>query len=67
MWMVDEKESYLSYTLARIRKLHEGDDNIAGMATIKAAIGTYLQPVVKIFFFMKVFCKNQIRAGYVAY
>ena len=40
VWMVDEKESCLSYILARIQKLHGGDDNIARMATIKAAIGT---------------------------
>ena len=28
VWMVDEKESYFNYPLARIQKLHEGDDKM---------------------------------------
>ena len=37
VWMVDEKDSYFNYPLARIQKLHEEDDKIARMATIKTA------------------------------
>ena len=48
VWMVDEKDSYFNYPLARIQKLHEGDDKIATMATIKTAKGTYLRPLVKL-------------------
>ena len=48
VWMVDEKESYFNYPLARIQKLHEGDDKIARTATIKTAKGTYLRPLVKL-------------------
>ena len=48
VWLVDEKESYFNYPLARIQKLHEGDDKIARMATIKTAKGTYLRPLVKL-------------------
>ena len=48
VWMVDEKDSYFNYPLARIQKLHEGDDKIARMATIKTAKGTYLRPFVKL-------------------
>ena len=48
VWMVDEKESYFNYPLARIQKLHEGDDKIARMATIKTAKGTYLWPLVEL-------------------
>ena len=47
--MVDEKESYFNYSLARILKLHEGDDKIARMKTIKTAKATYLRPLVKFF------------------
>ena len=48
VWMVDEKESYCNYPLARIQKLHEGDDKITRTATIKTAKGTYIRPLVKL-------------------
>ena len=48
VWMVYEKESYFNYPLARIQKLHEGDDKIDRMATIKTAKGTYIRPLVKL-------------------
>ena len=48
VWMVDEKESYLNYRLARNQKLQEGDDKITRTATTKAAKGTYLGPLVKL-------------------
>ena len=47
VWMVDEKENYFNYPLARIQKIHEGDGKIARTATIKTANGTYLRPLVK--------------------
>ena len=48
VWMVDEKESYFNYLLARIQKLHEGEDKMARIATIKPAKGTYIRPLVKL-------------------
>ena len=46
--MVDEKESYFNYILARIQKLHEGHDKTARIATIKYVRGAYLRPLVKL-------------------
>ena len=48
VWMVDEKESCFNYPLVRIQKLHEGDDKITKMATIKTVKGTYIRPLVKL-------------------